>query len=221
MRICWDTAFAVTGESLPEALEARLPDRFVAVTVRQWPFPYRGEAAADRYQAYLTGMAQCIERLGKILGYPVVVVPQAIGPTPMENDMIAAEMLRVRLGDAAPGTMFLDCDLTAGQLVSLYGRAIFVLATRFHSAILAMTAGTPAVAVSYHGPKAPGIMEMMHLEAFVVDIADVSGGELWSLCSELLENRDEIADILERRRTEIARDMTACSREILELGASR
>jgi colanic acid/amylovoran biosynthesis protein len=216
-RLCWDSAFAVPAEPLPEPVAARLPTRFVALTVRQWRFPYAGGSVDEAYQRYLSAVATTIGRLRTELELPVVVVPQAIGPTPVENDLTAARMLEESLGENAGDTVFLDDDFTAGQLTTIYGRAAFVLATRFHSAILAMSAGTPAVAVSYHGPKAPGIMEMMDLKSFVTDIAGTSPEELWSLCRGVLDRREEIEEALGRRRDGIEREVAVSCRAILEL----
>lgn len=219
-RLCWDTAFAIEAEPLPEDLAARLRQPFVALTVRQWGFPYSDADPAEQYREYLAAVAHCVRRFAEECRVPVVVAPQAIGPTPMENDLTAMNDLRASMrevGGAAAGPTFVEEDLTAGQLLTLYGQAELILATRFHSAILAIAAGTPPVAISYHGPKAVGIMQMLNLEEHTVSIGEVTPSRLWSICSDAWRNRDSTAEKIRRRIPEIRRSIASASSEILDL----
>lgn len=197
--VVWDTAFAIEDEELPEGLEKLLPDRFVALTVRQWRFPYEDGDPRLLYERYLDGISFCVERLSRDLHLPVVVVPQAIGPTEMEDDLVAAGHLRERLPRDVE-VLYLEDDFTPGQLRALYRRAEFLIATRFHSAILALSACTPAVAVSYHGFKTRGIMSMLELEEYVLDIDRVDGASLWEMCRNVHRRRRELQLELESRQ---------------------
>jgi colanic acid/amylovoran biosynthesis protein len=216
--LCWDSAFAVPPAPLPPDVEEALGEPFVAVTVRQWAFPYSDAGRAGLYERYLASVGGCVERMKSELGLRVVVAPQVIGPTAMENDLAAAAHLAEFLPVAVRAhARFLSDDLTAGQLSTLYGRAEIVLATRFHSAILAIAAGTPAVAISYHGPKSRGIMEMLGLERFVVDIDHVTPDGLWALCAEAYEERKRIAGEIRRRHEKIQTSIAKSTRQMLGL----
>lgn len=219
--LCWDSAFEVPPEPLPPDVEEVLVAPFVAVTVRQWSFPYGSPDRARLYERYLASVGHCVMGIQDKLGARVVVVPQVIGPTEMEDDLAAAAQLKDSLPKTAcSDAIFLDHDLTAGQLSTLYGRAELVLATRFHSAILAIAAGTPAVAISYHGPKARGIMEMLGLERYVVDIDEVTRDGLWALCAEAYERRERLGDEIHRRHGDIHRSIAESTRQLLGLARS-
>lgn len=215
--ICWDSAFTVQPEALPSQETLPLDEPFVAVTVRQWFFPYRDSTRQDPYSQYLAGVADCMARIRRELGLRLIVVPQVIGPTALEDDLKAAAQLRKYLPyELRQDTIFLEDDFTAGQLATLYGKARFVLATRFHSAILAISAGTPAVVISYHGPKAEGIMEMLGLGRFVIGMEEATGEALWSRCVEVYERRDQLGAVAADRKREIEHSIAASVREILE-----
>lgn len=207
--LVWDTAFAVGEEPLPPGVISLLPSEFVAVTVRQWRFPY--SPSQDRgvlYARYLEALATVIRRLVTDLGVPVVVVPQVIGPTELENDLLAGEQLAKVLA-GFEGVQFLTTDFTAGQLRQLYSRASMLIGTRFHSVILALASLTPAIAISYHGFKTQGIMRMLDLSDHVLDIGELSPDELWSRVKTAYEARDEYRATLETQMPAVLRAAAA------------
>jgi polysaccharide pyruvyl transferase WcaK-like protein len=86
----------------------------------------------------------------------VLVVLQASGPTPIENDRaISAELLALLPEGRAS---YVGDDLTAGELAALYGECRLVVTVRLHAAILAMVGGAPAYAISYFTAKTAGVM---------------------------------------------------------------
>lgn len=187
----WDTAFALPGEELPTSVAARLPERFVAITVRRWHFPYAENGADEQYQDYLAAVAAAVRATNDRLGLPVVLVPQVTGPTALEDDRVAVAEL-VSLLDGADATV-IDEDISPGQLRDLYGRAELLIGTRFHSVILALAAGTPALAISYHGFKTTGIMERLGLDQYVFDIGSVRPSALVDALLALHAERERVA----------------------------
>lgn len=213
--VVWDTAFALESAPLPESLLQQLPPRFVAMTVRQWHFPYDDPVQAKhRYTQYLQTMAGLIRRINREWSLPVVLVPQVLGPTPAERDLVAAEQLRSYAGDAE--YVEIGEDLSPGQLRALYGRAEILIGTRFHSVILALTAGTPALAISYHGYKATGIMNMLGREELVFRIENLCLDDLWSRAQEVWEHRDAYRTWLVEQNERIRRESAATAVSLLE-----
>ncbi len=212
--VVWDTAFAVENEALPESLVRQLPPRFVAMTVRQWNFPYDDPVEAkEKYTQYLETMAGVIQRVNREWSLPVVLVPQVLGPTPAERDLVAVEQLRAYVEQA----QYIEIreDLTAGQLRTLYGHAEMLIGTRFHSVILAMTAGTPALGISYHGYKAIGIMKMLGREDLVFRMEDLCLEDLWSRAQEVWEHRDTYRAWLVEQNERIRRESAAVAASLL------
>ena len=66
-----------------------------------------------------------------------------------------------------------------------------LIATRFHSAILALISGVPVLSVNYQ-PKSSGMMKTLGLERYSVDIAEARPEVLWPLAEELMERRDRL-----------------------------
>lgn len=153
-----DVAFALvpTRTDRVERLLAshELVDRsFVALVVRR--HPYLGAGAADRLVDELARLAQILVEEGHAAR--VAVVAHTHGPTPVEDDRPLAGQLHRRVARSTPAWL-IDDDLGPAELAALYGAARLVVSVRLHGAILALTAGTPAVAVDYFTTKAAGAM---------------------------------------------------------------
>ena len=141
---------------------------FAVVTVRHWPYMPGGQK--DRFnEHFLNEMAKLANGLvTKNVVDRVALVAHTLGPTDNENDRVATRALSSRL----KGEKFvtLEQDLRADELVALYGAARLLVGTRFHSVIFALAGGTPVYAVSYFGPKAHGIMDMLEMGNLCSDI---------------------------------------------------
>ncbi|HXE57621.1 MAG TPA: polysaccharide pyruvyl transferase family protein [Gemmatimonadales bacterium] len=221
-RLTRDTAFALTPAALPDEVTELLPRRFVVLTVRQWHFPYltSREEAARRYREYLRTLAEVVRVVNREHGLPVVLAPQVVGPTPAEDDRVAwAELLA--LCGRETRLLELRADLSPAQLVELYRRAELVVGTRFHSVILALAAGTPAVAIAYHGFKAEGIMQGLRLDEYVFQIDRLSAHELCDGIRRALTARAELKSRIAEEVAEIRRALDADVRALLALADRR
>lgn len=207
-RFAWDTAFAMPAESLPPSVVDRLPDRFVAITVRRWHFPYSNGDPQAQYQSYLRSVADAAIAAFEDVGLSIVIVPQVTGPTDLEDDRIASSELEEMIGQRAP-VLRIDDDLSPGQLRSLYAAAELLVGTRFHSVILALAARTPALAISYHGFKTPGIMDRLGLSEYVFDIGDVDSGDLSDAVLDLHANKDAISAAVNTRVDQVVAESKA------------
>ena len=52
--------------------------------------------------------------------------------------------------------------------MGIYGSARYVLAMRLHAAILSLIAGTPAIAMPYHGKKTQGVYRAVNRERWLL-----------------------------------------------------
>jgi polysaccharide pyruvyl transferase WcaK-like protein len=94
----------------------------------------------------------------------LAVVVQTDGD--MTSDRAASQQLIRLLQD--PRASLIAADLSPRELMALYGKATFIIACRLHSAIFAMIAGTPAVAVSLDREKTEGVFEGLGLAEYVI-----------------------------------------------------
>lgn len=211
--LTWDTAFVISEEPLRQSIVDQLPTEFVAMTVRQWHFPFDQQRADEKYRQYLHVVAEVIRRINNVYSLPVVLVPQVIGPTESENDYVAWEQLREYIGNSI--YYELREDLRPGELKALYSRARIVIGTRFHSVILALSAGTPSLAIGYHGYKAQGIMQMCGLDEYVLDIDQLSIDDVWQRFCDLHERRLALQEQLQELMVRVNKDCVNAVETIL------
>ncbi|MGH9279911.1 MAG: polysaccharide pyruvyl transferase family protein [Acidimicrobiales bacterium] len=159
VRTAPDLAFAVTPDDsglVEQILVGHgLRNRdFAVFAIRR--HPYRGERER---RALITTLARAARRLmDEGVVAQVVVVAHTVGPTPVEDDREISRHLAVEIGRAVP---VVERDLTPPELAALYAHARVVVSVRLHGAVLALSAGTPAYAISYFTAKTSGVMDAL------------------------------------------------------------
>jgi len=209
-----DLAFMIEP-TLTERLERLLqryglkPKNFVVITPRQW-----FKKGDFRYIAYLDALTTLIHYL-RARGIKVVVLAHTLGPTPFEDDRIACHDLLERLTDH-DGIYYVQEDLDPEELSAFYGYSRLVVGTRFHSIILSFTAGTPAFALSYSGPKAPGIMDLFGLRSYTADISNLHPKALQAGVDHLLCNEDNLREQISKKVAELRANIVSFTQEMLK-----
>ncbi len=217
--LCPDLAF-LAEERLPEASAvppemAALPPPRLAVTVRDWLSPGRSaRRRGARRHEYVEAVASACGAFCRRTGGSVAVLPHARGPGALEDDRAVSAELHGRLQGTAPGgrTALVDLpgDALPARVEAAVGAADVVLGTRFHSVILALVAGVPAVALGYQ-PKSLGMMRMMGLERYCLPMDGAEPDRLADLLVELAERREQLA-------AEVVRPAVAAMRTAAETG---
>ncbi len=159
----------------------------MGVTAIQWGAQSR---AFDRQSQYEKALISAIRDFLQSPGRQVVLFSQVHGPTPPEDDRLAARRIMSALGDQAKGVFLVDQPLSASVLKAAYGQMDLFLGTRLHSNIFALTEGVPVVAIGYQY-KTRGIMRMLDLEEWVLDIEQVAGENLLHLVREAWAAREQ------------------------------
>ena len=117
-----------------------------------------------------------------------VLFAQVQGPTAAEDDRIPARRVLARLGDLAGRVTLVDRWVPYPVLKAAYGQMDLLLGTRLHSNIFALTEGVPVAAIGYQY-KTRGVMRMLDMEDWVLDIERVDRDSLVSLLHEAWEDR--------------------------------
>jgi colanic acid/amylovoran biosynthesis protein len=223
MEICPDMAFLLEPDTARAADPriSRLPRPRLALTVREWDFPEAGTREEKRHarDGYLQAVrAAALHVVLKRRG-SVVLVPHTRGPGAFEDDRIVSRRLWDRLAKDLPPDrkVFLDLpDETAPEdLLSLYAGMDVVLATRTHSAIFALLAGTPAVSVHYQ-PKGRGIMAMLGLAGRSLSIAGLGEAALIEALDAALDDDGESRRRVAARIAILREEISACLRTALK-----
>ncbi|WP_329567457.1 polysaccharide pyruvyl transferase family protein [Kitasatospora sp. NBC_01266] len=151
--------------------------RLVVVTARQF---LRGAAQ----QAYERALATAITHLLDRRDCAVVLAPQVTCAYQGDDDRIVNARIAALVAD--PRLRVLDDGgLDHHEIFALYRAADFILGTRFHSVIFGLIAQVPCAAIEYDH-KTRGIMADLHLEHWVVPMAEADADTLIALLDRLL-----------------------------------
>jgi colanic acid/amylovoran biosynthesis protein len=188
IEFCPDTVLALKPSPAPgpkadfSGLES-LPRPRLAVCLRPWGFPeLRGFAARSAARAgYVAAVAEASIDFVRRRKGSLLVVPFVRGPAGKDSDRGLSADFFARIRDSIPDERrrFLDLPAEASpfDFLDLFRRVEVTLAARLHAAVLSLIAGTAAVAVGYQ-PKSRGLMDLLGLGSFCLDISALSGPAL-------------------------------------------
>jgi colanic acid/amylovoran biosynthesis protein len=156
-------------------------EKVVGVTVRTW-------LQGTRQQAYEQAMAEFIDHLSRRGGLRIAVIAQVTAVHQNDDDRVVGRRIQQLLGPRS-NVVFLEQRFTHHEIKSVFANLDYLVGTRFHSVIFALTAGVPAVAIEYEH-KTSGVMRDLGLETWVLPIEDVTAGRLIELFDALVLRRE-------------------------------
>jgi colanic acid/amylovoran biosynthesis protein len=162
--------------------ERQPAEQIVGITARAW-LPGAGQYAYER------AVAEFIERLSRQPGVKVVVIPQVTATDQNDDDRAVGRRIQELVGGGG-NVVFLDRRFTHYEIKSVFACLDYLVGTRFHSVIFALTENVPALAIEYEH-KTSGIMRDLGLEDWVLAIEDVTADRLASLFARLMRERDD------------------------------
>jgi colanic acid/amylovoran biosynthesis protein len=122
-----------------------------------------------------------------------ILFAQVLGPTPTDDDRVPARRVAALLADLGERVIQIEDELSPAQLKAGYGAVDVFLGSRLHSNIFALCEGRPVLAIAYQY-KTHGIMQMLGLGDWVIDIEDVTEEQLCFLLAQLWTKRLEVAE---------------------------
>jgi colanic acid/amylovoran biosynthesis protein len=157
----------------------------LGMTLMNWGAQNRHFQKQARYEEAIRAT---IEAFLEQTGGQVVLFAQVWGPTDSEDDRVPAR--RVASSFARTGRVHaIDRPLSPAALKGCYARMELLLGTRMHSNIFALSEGTPVLAIGYR-TKTWGIMEMLGMEQWLVDIEEASAERLPDRLMQAWEARE-------------------------------
>jgi colanic acid/amylovoran biosynthesis protein len=165
------------------------------------------------YESVLTrSLAQLVERYG----VAVYFFPQGTGPTPQEDDRLAARRVVERQPAAQASMTAVEEPLPPATLKGLYGLMDIFVATRLHSGIFALSAGVPTLFVGYL-TKTRGMLTSLGLgEEFLVELASLDAADFWARLENLWLRRHAVRERLLGMMPAIAAQTRQLGYEIAE-----
>jgi colanic acid/amylovoran biosynthesis protein len=164
-------------------------------TVRDWNFP---EVANKEFyrQKYIDSIRNGIEYIEKEFNGKVLLMPQVLGPNPFNDDrIISREILN---HDSIKHAELLNYDFKPRELKYLYSKMNMFIGTRMHSNIFSLSNQIPTVAINYEH-KTKGIMELLDLNDFVIDINEINPNLLINKIQSCWKKKDQIQKHLSRK----------------------
>ena len=205
MRVSADTAFALAEpDALAAAAARRWPDApRVAVSVRDWPYLTR----ADGQNGYEDAVGALVTHLVRTHGAAVDFVSTCQGnPEYRYDDAAVAARIANALPDDVRGAVTVEPAYHRPEaLLAIYGAADLVVATRMHAAILALSAGTPVLPISYEF-KTAELFARLGAAGWCVEIETITG-------DALVARADVVIAEVDARRGDLMRGVEAMRAE--------
>ena len=198
-----DTAFALPPESQNKKIffEEKYKismGSFVVFIGKKWSFPGNDEKNAQiKYDKYIAVMARAADYFAAQLLKVLLVVHNDGLHSPQENDAVPIRDIYKKIKQKDKVLIVSD-DLSSQEQSLLYGMAHMVIATRLHAAIFALISGSPCISISYTH-KTDGIMKMVGIDNYVLDIANLKYDNLKTMIDRLNQERDKVMNKVKAR----------------------
>lgn len=187
----------------------------VAITARPYRFPGHNNPF-QAYRDYKNALISFIKWLDGNDFYPVLVVhTRAIRQH--ESDKTCISEIAKKIATECQFSIIDDDTLDCRQLKTIYSQFDYIIGTRFHSIIFAMSEGVPGIAITYGGNKGDGIMRDMNLSKYAIPISDLSFEILRSRFEELIESRQNVLDNIHLYKAKAVHKREELIKEIMRI----
>ena len=178
----------------------QLPPEPLALGLTVVDYHMSGEKARRAYIAALRGYLT--EFLGRD-GTTVLLIPQVTtawqSTAALEADLLRGlDQTRVRRETGHP---------TVRQLTAIYGSVDLLIATRMHSAIIALAQGTPVVTIPYVAGGKWGILDMMGANDVAIPFVGIDADGLGRKVESVWKRRSELLASVAVRLPVLAREV--------------
>ncbi|WP_433744869.1 polysaccharide pyruvyl transferase family protein [Falsibacillus pallidus] len=179
IEIIADPAFTL-GDEKPAVLSKNI--KKIGVTaVPYYSSEYWPESNPEKYQSYITGMAENLDALIERLDAEVIFYS-----TKFPQDVKVTEEI-CHLMQHSSNVKVEKGNLHPTDLMKLSSEMDLIIGTRLHSLILAVAAGTPIIGIGYH-KKVQSFMERLDKEDLYVDISKLHQRPIVDVVEHLSEH---------------------------------
>jgi polysaccharide pyruvyl transferase WcaK-like protein len=186
----------------------------LGITVVNWTFPEQQDVQLAK-ENYINNLVSAVKEASEKHSLTPVFIPQVTVRHHGKSDNDLIKIAQAKLKEENITSYFIDEDLTANEMSNVYKSCKILIGTRLHSCILALTAGTPVVAIRYQGYKTQGVMKMAGLGQYVHDINDVKKDELLLSIDDVLANYKSVKNQIQHNIEQMQIELEDKIREIL------
>src|SRR3989344_5128854 len=164
--------------------DKKIGKKCVGLTVRSW-------SNKKEYDNYIKALVYLLNIYTK-KGFVFYLMPQVVGPSSVEDDRIVSKELFGRVDvEQRKHIRLVEEELDIADLLKLYKKMDYFIATRLHSAIFSILAEVPVVAIGYE-PKTESVFKDLGILKFVSDIRYLSEDKMVDLFEQLLNTQRNI-----------------------------
>jgi colanic acid/amylovoran biosynthesis protein len=204
-----DLSFAMLRDVVPR--EPGKPDAIsrVAFTLVDWP-----EFGAEVRDRYRDSVRDLIEFVVEEYDCSIEVVPQVVKEWESTGALLT-ELVN-SLSPRARGKVSVPqhTELSVEHLVSVYRQTDCLVATRMHSAIFALSVGTPVIAVPYDKGGKWGILGDLGYSDYMIPYDEVDSVGLRERFVRLMKNRRSVMQRVERQLQAAYAGVDACLQDL-------
>ena len=171
-------------QKLLKAFQDEVGDVMIGITVLGGYFLNRKRH--DLLKRYVRSLVSCIDSIVNELNANIIFVPQVVA----RSEIMMMHMIK-RLIENKKRVFIINEDLSPEDVMKIIGCMDILIGTRMHSNIFALIMNVPPVAIAYEH-KTYGIMEMLGLENWILDINNINERELISKVRNLHKSLFEI-----------------------------
>ena len=168
----------------------------VGISLLNWSDQYPQFQGQNHYE---DAVLACIDAI-TAQGGQVVLFAQCCGPSAAEDDRRTSVRIHAQVAD--PGRVHVVAEqVPPDVLQAAYERMDYFIGTRMHAVILALNAGTPALAIGYLH-KTRGVLEELGMRERCLDIGTITSEQLLGAFEQLHRdaNTDPAAPYLRHAR---------------------
>jgi colanic acid/amylovoran biosynthesis protein len=199
-----DAAFTLPSISRHKSLSLLKKDSIysdddlnIAITAIPWDFPKESNCKkkVDMYDNYVNSLAMGADYLIKKYNANIIFFPQVTIPD-IKNDIPISKKVLSKMQNKS-NVSILQKDYSPEELKGMYGCMDLLIGTRFHSCIFSLSMDVSTLAIEYDGHKAYGIMKLLGLEEFVIEIEKINLEIVKQKTDELIRNNEQIKKRIE------------------------
>lgn len=197
---------ALYRQNLLKSFQRETGDVLIGITVLGRYFLNRKRR--NLLKKYAVSFAVAIDCMINKLNANIIFVPQVRS----QSEIMMMHII-MRFVKNKSRVLIMDEDLSPEEVVKIIGCMDLFIGTRMHSNIFALIMNVPIIAIAYEH-KTYGIMNMLGLENWVIDVKDVEEHELFLKIEELYKSRFEIKKNM-LKAVQIARAKSLSSAKIV------
>jgi colanic acid/amylovoran biosynthesis protein len=141
-------------------------------------------------EQYEDAICSSIIKLDREYSAEIFLINQCYGPSPDQDDRKITNRIYRRLENQISNLFVLNNFKDALEIKSAIAALDFVIGTRMHTGIFALSNSIPVILIGYQ-PKACGMMNFFGLPEYCIPIEDLSERQLNELMDDLIRNLDD------------------------------